>query len=93
MSKQDAFKFLDRMEKDAAFRDQLKNAKDVNDKKKLLHSANLNFTKQEVEDAWKEKYKQPLSAEQLKQIAAAGGRGIPQSFEQYKAYILSIALQ
>lgn len=92
MAKQDAFKFLDRMEKDAAFREQIRNAKDMNERKKLLQAANFNFTKQEVEEAIKEKYKQPLTPEQLKHIAAAGGKPI-RSFEEYKAWYLTPAAQ
>ena len=92
MSKQDALKFLGRMEKDVNFREQLRNAKDTNAKKQILQAANLNFTKEEVEEAIKEKYKQPMSPEQLKQIAAAGGKPIG-SFEEYKAYYLTPAAQ
>lgn len=92
MSKQEAFKFLERMEKDHGFREQIKNAKDANAKKAVLQAAKLNFTKQEVEEALKEKYKQPLSPDQLKNIAAAGGQGI-RSIEDYKKWILTSASQ
>lgn len=95
MSKQNAMKFLDKMENDPAFRKKLEDTKETDGRRKILHEAHLDFNKDECEQAFKEKYKKPMSEEQLKKIAAAGGKGKPRTIEQYKDYIkyISTALE
>ncbi len=95
MSKQNALKFLDKIENDPAFKKKLDDTKDTKARKKILHEAHLDFNKQECEEAFKEKYKKPMSEEQLKKITAAGGKGMPRTFEQYRDYIkyISTALE
>jgi len=91
MSKQNALKFLDRIEKDPAFKKKLDATKDTDGRRKILHEAHLDFNKHDIEEALKEKYKKPMSEEQLKKIAAAGGKGAPRTFEQYRDYIRYIS--
>ncbi len=91
MSKENALKFLEKMEKDPVFREKLNKIKDASERKKMLLAAHLDFDKHDIEAAMKEKYKKPLTEEQLKKVVAAGGKGKPQSFEQYKQYIRYIS--
>ena len=50
------------------------------------------FKKVYYQKKYHTKYKQPLTPDQLKNIAAAGGQGI-RSIEDYKKWILTSAAQ
>ncbi|MES2274319.1 MAG: Nif11-like leader peptide family natural product precursor [Chlamydiota bacterium] len=72
MTLDSATKFLDKLEKDSSFRQQLTHGKTKEERKKTIENAHFHFTKDEYKQAYKEKYHQPLTDKDLRDIAAAG---------------------
>ena len=72
MSKKAALDFLEKCEKDKAFKEQLMKAKDMNERRRIQEKAGLTFTKKEFIYAYKEKYHKALSEQELEKIIAAG---------------------
>ena len=75
MSKQQATQFLDRIESDANFRNQLLNASNQEFQKQVVTEANYTFSQQELYEAFNDKWNSELSQEEMQQIVAAGGSG------------------
>ena len=75
MSKQSARQFLDRVETDTDFRNQLIQAPSQEAKQEIVSQANMSFTPEELEQAVYEKYQTELTPEEMKKTAATGGKG------------------
>lgn len=73
MSLEDAKKFMEKMEKDVAFRVRIiKEAKDNQERREILRKMHLNFTKEEYKKAFQENFHRSLSDVELQKISAAG---------------------
>lgn len=79
MTKEAAKKFLEKIEKDAHFRESLQKAKGKGEVKKILEQNHLSFTKKEYTEAYQEKFHRHLNEDELKRIAAAGSHKISPS--------------
>jgi|GEM_PF-2437973 len=76
MSKETALKFLEKLETDMEWKKRLQNAKNDEERKLIQEEENFVFTKEEFQEAYTEKYHKTLSAEELKNIAAAGSSSV-----------------
>ena len=72
MTKEEADKFWEAIEKNPAFRSELLKAKTERERKEIIKKHKYHFTKQEYEKTFEHRYHQPMSKSELKNISAAG---------------------
>ena len=72
MSKIDAKKFLDMLEKDVTFQNQIANSRNETECLKAIHGYHLQFDEKEFVGAFEEKYHRPLKKEELHKMAQTG---------------------
>lgn len=72
MKRKNAKEFWEKMEKDASFRSELLKAKSQREKEEILRRHNFQFTKQQYDEAFQERYGRILNQEELKKVTAAG---------------------
>lgn len=77
MSKESAKKFLDKIENDAKFREQIQKAKGKEERQKVFKAHHISFTEEEFSKAYQEKTHRHLSHKELEQVRAAGSISIP----------------
>ena len=84
MSKKQAMQFLDRVETDANFRNQILSCQKPEQKEKILKKEKYTFSKKDLQEAVDEKWHSNLTPEEMKKIVAAGGKGPCSSPESMK---------
>ena len=75
MTLQHASQFLEKVETDPNFRNQLLSAHSPEAKREILQGAKLNFTRNEYHQAINERWHSELNPEEMQNIVAAGGSG------------------
>jgi predicted ribosomally synthesized peptide with nif11-like leader len=75
MSKKSAKDFIDRVEKDQAFRSELLKAKSNEERQKMVTRNKFSFTEKEYKEAYQEKYHTPVNEEELRKVVGGTARG------------------
>jgi predicted ribosomally synthesized peptide with nif11-like leader len=74
MSKQSAKEFMERLEKDKNLRSELMGARTDKERQKIIERNDFQFTEQEFQAAYREKYQTPVNEDELRRVVGGTAR-------------------